>query len=76
MTNVVIKQEVIKVELRVEGQPTVALNVPAPVKVKVAPLGTRGLPGPQGIQGPPGPQGPVTIVDPGDLTLIFNNQLL
>jgi hypothetical protein len=76
MTSVIVKQEVLKVRLTAEGQPTIKLNVPAPVKVKVAPLGTRGLRGLQGIQGPPGPQGPATVIDPGDLTLIFDNQLI
>lgn len=70
MTDVVLNQEIIKVKLTVEGQPAVKLNVPAPVRVKVAPLGTRGL------QGPPGPPGSVATVDPGDLTLIFENRLI
>jgi hypothetical protein len=47
------------------------------VAIRFGRLGARGLPGPAGGVGPAGPQGdPATNEDPGDLTLIFDNQLI
>lgn len=41
--------------------------------VRLAKLGPRGATGPTGAQGP---QGDPAMIDPGDLTLIFDNHLL
>lgn len=38
------------------------------------PQGIQGLSGPPGGQGPQGPPGP--IIDPGDLTVYFDNALI
>lgn len=45
--------------------------------VRLSKLGLRGIPGQEGDQGPQGLQGPPGVAeDPGDLTLLFNNQLI
>lgn len=47
------------------------------VALRFSKLGLRGLPGAPGATGQPGPQGdPALNEDPGDLTLIFDNQLI
>lgn len=52
-----------------------------PIPEQVVKLGVQGPMGPQGRPGPEGPQGPKGLdgdgaSDPGDLTLIFENQLI
>lgn len=55
------------------GKPTTAL------RLALAPV-IQGAPGPQGPEGPAGPQGPsgdgTGGGDPGDFTLIFDNNLI
>lgn len=52
-----------------ETAPALRLPGVGPVAAVVGPEGERGAPGPQGIPGD-------GATDPGDLTLIFNNQLI
>jgi hypothetical protein len=45
-----------------------------PPQIRVSKLGAQGRPGDQGPAGPTGPSG--SAEDPGDLTLLFDNQLI
>lgn len=65
--------EVRQVRLRVYGPS----DTPAPVRVRATPT-LAAIIGPGGERGAPGPQGTPGdgATDPGDLTLIFDNQLI
>lgn len=67
MTEVTITQQVVQVRVIPASGPILTVHVPAAAQVRVVPSGMRG---------PPGPVGQGVQTDPGDFTLIFENQLI
>jgi len=65
MSAVRVTQAVVRLRLTVEQAPTVLLSTPARPLIKLIPTGERGPAGQAG-----------SVPDPGDLTLIFENQLI